>query len=202
MPGPGRSSWRALTATSAAVVLLVVGGCSRDEGAAPEPSRSTAAAEETPTQTPTPTEVALPEQPAAMAEPTTDGAIAAATYVLELYTYTFASGDVGPWNAVTRETCQFCAGVSADVAEMVQQRHKVVGGTPTVNSADATEIAEDRWFSVTLQVTQAASSRLGPDSTVISSRPDQEFEVVFALSWENGFRVDEMGPELVEEAAQ
>ncbi|WP_230684969.1 DUF6318 family protein [Cellulomonas sp. JZ18] len=200
MPGRGRTSWRALTATSAAVVLLVVGGCSRDEGAAPEPSRSTAPAEETPAPTPTPTEVAPPEQPAAMAEPTTDGAIAAATYVLALYDYAYASGDAGPWDAITLDSCTFCVGVAESVSEMVAAGHVTVGEPFRVETAQSVEISEDRWFSVDMNVVQPPSRGVDQSGATVNENPGGRFRAVFALSWDLGWRVDEMGFEALDES--
>lgn len=201
MPGRGRSSWRALTAASAVAVLLVVGGCSRDEGATPEPSRSTAPAAETPTPTPTPTEVALPEQPAAMAEPTTDGAIAAATYVLDLYTYAYASGDAGPWDEITLDSCAFCQGVVESVDNMVAAGHSSSGGPFTVQKSQAVEISEDRWFSVDMEALQAPSRAVDRAGSLVSAHAGGLYSVVFALSWDQGWRVDEMGFEALGESA-
>ena len=59
-------------------------------GGGPEPAESTTAPVAEVTPTPTPTPVVKPERPAAMDEPTTDGAIAAATYFLQLYDYAFS----------------------------------------------------------------------------------------------------------------
>lgn len=136
-----------------------------------------------------------PERPAAMDEPTTDGAIAAATYVLDVYTYTVNTGDVDLWQSVTLPSCSFCAGVSADVEARNAEGQRIVGGDAVVGESRATEISAGQWFSVEMSVLQRASSRVDKDGAELSARADKQHDMVFALSWDDGFRVDEMGVE-------
>ena len=194
MPKTGWA-WRRATTTMALATLLAVGGC---VGAEPADVPTTPTAEETPTPTPSATAdlTRLPERPAAMAEPTTDGAIAAATYVLDLYGYSFATADLGPWRAVVLDTCEFCNGVSETVEQMMADGQTSSGSGVTIVSARAVEISEDRWFSVEMEILQGPSTRYGSDGAVVGHGDGGHYNAVFALSWSEGWRVDEMGVEL------
>ncbi|MCC2314194.1 DUF6318 family protein [Cellulomonas xiejunii] len=191
MPKTGWA-WRRAATTLALTTLLAVGGC---VGAEPADVPTTPTADKTPTPTPSATAdlTRLPEKPAAMAEPTTDGAIAAATYVLDLYTYTINTGDVAPWRAITLDSCSFCQGVVADVAEVQTSGDAIRGGAIDVRESRATEISEDTWFSVELDVVQELSERRDADDALVGQNPPGTYTAVFALSWVEGWRVDEMG---------
>ena len=188
------ATWRGAAVVGFAVSLMAVGGCGGPDEREPAVTPSPASA-----SSPGPARVAeavqAPEQPAAMSEPTTDGAIAAATYVLELFTYTFASGDTGPWQMITSATCAYCVGVIEDVLEMAEKGERVTGGGTTVLEASAAEIREDTWFSVDLVAAQEPSQRVGPGGDALVENSNGEFRVAFALSWDAGWRVDEMGIE-------
>ena len=191
--------WRRAVAAAALVPLLAVGGCVADE---PEDVPTTSVSTSSPTHTPSPSPTAdlttLPERPAAMEQPTTDGAIAAATYVLELYGYTFATADAAPWRSITLDTCEFCTGVETAVTEMVEAGRTSSGSSVTVVSAKATEISDDRWFSVDMEIVQSASERYDSEGNVVGRGVGGPHRAVFALSWSEGWRVDEMGVEPIE----
>jgi len=186
-----------------AVVVVALVGCTGGTG---DPGPTSSPVDPTPAVTPSPTPTVelwrLPERPAEMDEPTTEGATAAATYVLDLFPYTFVTRDTTAWEAITRETCQYCAGVVADVRDMRAERHKVRGGAITVLSATATEIREDAWFGVELVVSQDPSERVDSEGNVIDPNPGGEFDVAFALSWDGRWHVDEMGVEAVALASE
>lgn len=181
--------------TAATVLaLLALVGCGADVPVADHTPSSTMQ-ELTPTPSPSPTLdlTRLPERPDAMSEPTADGALAAATYVLQLYGYTFASGDTAPWRAITLDTCSFCSKVAETVEEIEASGDRSSGSTMTVDSTRSVEISEDRWFAVDLQVTQGPSQRFDGDDEIVSSDPGGRYRAVFALSWSEGWRVDQMG---------
>ncbi|WP_187291328.1 DUF6318 family protein [Cellulomonas flavigena] len=171
---------------------LLLGGCGFDEPVDPVPS-STPAVSATPEPSPTPDLTRRPERPAAMDEPTTDGAIAAATYVLELVAYTFASGDTGLWRSITASSCELCVGLASDVDGMVEVGDSSTGAAFTIEQAQAREIAEDRWFGVDMVVVQDSSERFDSGGAVVGSDPGGRYSAVFALSWDGGWRVEEMG---------
>lgn len=186
--------WRRVLAAAVVVPLVVLGGCGTDEPVV-RPSSTTSAAATSPTPSPSPTlDLArLPEQPAAMAEPTTDGAIAAATYVLELLPYTFATGDSGPWRAITLDSCGLCSGVVQDVEAMVEERQHSSGYEVEISAPTATEISEDEWFSVELRVRQGPSLRLDADGQVVGRGTGGLDDEVFALAWDGSWTVHELG---------
>ena len=173
---------------------LLLGGCGADDPVDPV-SSSTPAVSPSPEPSPTADLTKRPERPAAMDEPTTDGAIAAATYVLELYGYSYATADLRPWRAIALETCEFCTAVVDAVEQMRDAGEASTGSTVTVVTAEATEIDAERWFSVNMDIVQGASTRFDSDGAVVGQGEGGEFNAVFALSWDGEWRVDEMGVE-------
>lgn len=176
------------------VAGLLLGGCGDGEPDDPVVTPTPTVAW-TPEPSPTVDLTRQPERPAAMDEPTTDGAIAAATYVLELYGYSYATADLGPWRAITLETCEFCTAVADAVQQMKENGETSTGSTVTVMAAQATEIDTERWFSVDMDIVQGPSTRFDPDGEVVGRGEGGEFNAVFALSWDGEWRVDEMGVE-------
>ncbi|GIG40649.1 DUF6318 family protein [Cellulomonas phragmiteti] len=195
-------SRRRVAAVMAVVSLVVVAGCGTG-GPADGPTTGPTTVESSPTPTPAPTSdlTRLPEPPAAMSEPTTDGAIAAATYVLDLYGYTFATGDTGPWRQMTRESCELCVGLARDVEQMVEVDDSSTGALITVDTAEAREISDDRWFGVDMEITQSSSTRFDADGEVVGSDPGGRYKAAFALSWDEGWHVDDLGFEALESDA-
>lgn len=183
------------------VPAIALTGCTGGEQPDDGPT-TTATTPVSPTPSPSPTVdlTKLPKKPEAMSEPTTDGAIAAATYVLDLYGYSFATGDLQPWRAITADTCQLCASVERGVTEMLDAGETSSGSTVTVLSATSTEISDDEWFSVEMRVLQGASQRRSSSGDVVAEGVGGEYDAVFALSWSDGWTVDEMGLQLVEDA--
>lgn len=181
-----------VAAAGAALGLLAVAGCGTDQPTEP-PTTPVESAASSPSPSPTVSLRRLPEPPEAMGEPSEEGAIAAATYVLQLYGYSFATGDLGPWRAVTAPTCELCASVERGVEEMLQAEQTSTGSTMTVLEATSTEISDDEWFSVELRVQQGPSQRLDKEGEVVTEGVGGEFDAVFALSWAGAWRVDKMG---------
>ena len=187
---------RARQRTAAAgigLALLAVTGCGVDEPDVETAPTATTSPTPTPSPTPTLDLTRLPERPAAMAEPTKEGAIAAATYVLDLYGYTFATGDLEPWRGITLDSCTFCVKVTDMVDEIYRSGDQSSGSTFAVDSTRGVEIADDQWFSVDLRVTQSPSLRTDARGEVVGDDPGGEYRAVFALSWNDGWRVDSMG---------
>lgn len=137
-----------------------------------------------------------------MDEPTTDGAIAAATYVMQLYGYSFATGDLAPWRAMTAETCQLCASVERGVDDMRAAGESSTGSVVEVLGATATETTHDEWFSVEMRLRQSASQRVDAAGEIVSEGVGGVYDAVFAMSWMDGWTVDEMGLEPVEGASE
>ena len=75
-----------------------------------------------------------PDRPAAMDEVSTDGAIAAATYFLQLYPYAYNTGDLTEWKALSHPECMFCASVVDNVTAMHEQGHRSEGARSPFSS--------------------------------------------------------------------
>lgn len=190
-----------VAAAGAALGLLAVAGCGTDQPTEP-PTTPVESAASSPSPSPTVSLRRLPEPPEAMGEPSKEGAVAAATYVLALYGYSFASADLGPWRQITAETCEFCREVSAAVTRMVEEGQTSSGSTFTVVSATSTQIAEGQWYTADMEIVQGASERMDEDGVVVSSDDGGRYRAFFALSWSDGWQVDEMGVDPVGEGAE
>lgn len=183
---------------AAVVPVIVVAGCtSGDPDDGPTTATGTSVSP-TPSPSPTVDFTRLPDRPAEMSEPTTDGAIAAATYMLDLYTYAFVTGDTAPWRALAATTCEFCNGVVEGVDEIFAAGHSSTGGPFSIQSTRAVEVTEAEWFSVDLVAAQEPSRRVDAEGATVAENPGGTFRVVFALSWVDGWRIDEMGFERIE----
>jgi len=94
--------------------VLALGGCTADADAEPGPSVSTSGSP-TVSASPSQSPIVAPVRPAEMERSDEVGALAAAEYFMELFSYVFRSGDLAEWNAVSAQDCSFCANVLADV---------------------------------------------------------------------------------------
>ncbi|QAY64225.1 hypothetical protein ET495_14510 [Xylanimonas allomyrinae] len=90
-------------------MVLSLTACSPDgdtSAASPAPAASSPA----PTPSPTASRVVIkPARPAAMDDDGPAGAEAAARYFLELDSYMQATGDTTEWEAMSHQSCEFCA---------------------------------------------------------------------------------------------
>ena len=59
-----------------------------------------------------------PQRPENMAENSSEGAIATATYVVQLYPYVYATGDLEQWKAMSQQDCLFCNSVITNVGKL------------------------------------------------------------------------------------
>jgi hypothetical protein len=71
------------------------------------------------------------------------GAAAAAEYFMQLFSYTFRSGEVDQWRAIGAQECSFCANVLSDVESVYRAGGSFRGGSltlgpPTLLASDAT----------------------------------------------------------------
>lgn len=146
------SAWRrqrargrraAVLTTVNAVLLALLTGCT---GGAPAPQQTFApyTATSTPTPTPTPTAtleptaepVAAPVRPADMERTDEVGAVAAASYFMELFSYAYRSGDLTEWDRISAAECEFCASVRVDVAAVYGSGGRLNGGAIMLESAE------------------------------------------------------------------
>ncbi|HEY0118178.1 MAG TPA: DUF6318 family protein [Cellulomonas sp.] len=89
---------------------------------------------------PWPPRIALPSPPPEMSREDEAGAVAAAKYFLELYTYTESTQDTGPWIAMSHPSCIYCVSVRDDVAAQLNARQVTLSAPMTVTSLTAQEL--------------------------------------------------------------
>ena len=84
-----------------------------------------------------------PERPAGMDEFTVEGAVATGEYVLALYPYVYATGDLSDWQAMSDPECGFCNNVITKVTKLHDaggwvdpSPHEVVAETYGVSEED------------------------------------------------------------------
>ena len=180
--GVVRAVVRVAVGGAVGAVLVLVGGCTGDDGPPTRPT-STVTSSPTPTSDPTPTPMALPTPPTVMAEPTTDGAIAAGTHFVALYDYAFSSGDAGPLMAMSAEGCEYCGYVRDQVQEMVDGGYQSIRTPIQVVASNSTEIREDEWFRVHLRVEQGPLVTVAPDGRREQTSDGGVVDFIFAISW-------------------
>ncbi|KQR07196.1 hypothetical protein ASF78_21765 [Cellulomonas sp. Leaf334] len=134
-----------------------------------------------------------PEPPAAMSEPTTDGAIAAATYFLSLTDYAFESGDIAPLMAMSATACSHCAYLGEQIDLQVDGKYSTEAEPMEVLSSQSTEIRPDEWFSAWLRVAQGPVRVLDQSGAVVDEGDGGVVDFLFAISWVgDGWRVEQV----------
>ena len=118
--------WAAVLVVVLSVWGLVAcgrGGDGAQESAEPsEPVASASPTVDLPADQAAAREAALampaPEKPENMDENSSEGAIATATYFVQLYPYVYATGDLEQWKSMSRQDCLFCNSVITNVKEL------------------------------------------------------------------------------------
>ncbi|WP_350339515.1 DUF6318 family protein [Pengzhenrongella frigida] len=100
-----------------------------------------------------------------------EGAIAAATYFISLYTYAFASGELDAWKAMSDPGCVFCSGLVSDIQTASDAGTRFTGGGLTVESSVAIPAEALNRFRIDLTVSQAPSETLDRSGSVTASSP-------------------------------
>jgi hypothetical protein len=172
---------RVLAAGALVATGLLVAGCTADEPAEPEPSTSTAEAEPTETPEPTPTDTgpAKPERPAAMEQEDAEGAAAAAEYFIEQYDYVMITGDTAEWEAMSHETCGWCAGSIEQAREIAKRDATYEGGTISATIPDPDFYVRDEAtgiYPLDVEMDEAATTITDPSGDVLYSA-DQSVRV-------------------------
>jgi hypothetical protein len=121
-----------------------------------------------------------------MADAGTDGAVAAATYFLDLYEVV-GGGDLAEWKAVSHPECVFCEGVSDEVERMVSVGHRQEGPEITVNSVEPTEITPGAFYSVLFDVIQGPYRELDAQGVLVKENSSPTpFTIDVIVVRENG----------------
>lgn len=115
-----------------------------------------------------------------------DGAVATATYFLELYEVV-GRGDLTEWKALSHSECIFCKGVSDEVERMASAGHHQEGPNIAVNSVEPTEIAPGEFYSVKFDVIQGPYRELDAhDAIVKESSVSAPFTIDMIIVREGG----------------
>jgi len=150
---------RRASVLSAAVVLGtgLIAGCTADRQTTSQPTvsgtRATAVA--SPSVSPTVDVRVKPEPPDGWDDVSVDGAIAVATYFMELYGYTYATGDLEPWNGLSHPDCEFCASTREGVTDLLGAGELRDGGAVTIADPSAREISPGELYSVDVAMNEA-----------------------------------------------
>ena len=83
-----------------------------------------------------------------------DGAIATATYFLQLFPYALNTGDLTDWNRLSHPECIFCAGLADEVKRQNGLSEHQVGLATSIASATGVEVTAGTFFDVDLDLTQ------------------------------------------------
>lgn len=187
---------------AALVTALLLGGCTGDDPVQTPTGTATLTASPTasPSPTPAPTSDASvpPERPSGMTTRGPDGAAATASYFMKLYAYVLATGDLAEWDAISAETCDFCAKTRSEVQRLQTAGHRSVGEV-TVLSAAGRDLGGNDWFSADLTVRIHPSVDVDADGQVVDQHDGGTYKVNVALTWSDGWIVDSAG--IVEDPA-
>jgi hypothetical protein len=203
---------RHLSSRIAVVALFgLVTACT--PGAAPDPAvkassspSSTPAALSTQRSTPTATASAiadaatLPQRPKELdAKPSPAAAIAVARYFIQLYPYTYATGDLAAWNALSHRQCKFCRSTHDNVRNAVGKGNHGTGGLIEINDEQVRENSPGSSYEVVLDYIQRATKVLDAKGNAIRTYPESApSRVTLVLHWDKrgwivrGVSVDEI----------
>ncbi len=195
---------RAIVLSAAAVLGAgLVTGCTPDPPTTAEPTvsgtRSTAAP--SPSASPTVNVRVKPERPDAWDDVSVDGAIAVAEYFLQLYPYSYATGDVDAWQSLSHPECVFCADVNENIHDMFMAAHRAEGGSVSFASTSGREVTQGELFSIDLQMTQAPSRVIDANSAEVEGWSTEKTYDVNVLVLRDGDRWQVRGIETHETPA-
>jgi len=151
----------------------------------PEPTGSGSLTAGSPTPTAvetTPTElvtaVPLPVMPPEMANNDAAGAEAALRYFFELYGYAYLSRDLGRWEEISSDDCLFCAAVTEEITQMLNDGETQVGGLVTVDNIEsATYDSTFDVHTIDLTATQLPYKEIGPSGDVMGESDGGTFRL-------------------------
>ena len=185
--------------------LLVLVGCTPAEGEeTPTPTVSDGASEATEPaadeagdddasggedpseEPPPPPEVEAPERPAEMNEETVDGAIAAATYFMELYPYIYATGDLAEWDELSDDGCEFCDNSRELALDLTEGGGYATGGEVEIFSADGGGPYDDDVFAVQLGIHFAPSTFVYADGVREDHGEAERPDFRLSMLWRDG----------------
>ncbi|MGV8977629.1 MAG: DUF6318 family protein [Cellulomonas sp.] len=187
----GRSRVRVAVFVLVGVVAAALAGCTTTATAKPTPAPTSShspAPSATPSPTPSPTSTPLPARPAAMDAVNVDGAIAAATYFMELYPYAYNTGDSTELKELSHPECIFCKSVTDETEQMHARGEHQEGSATRVVSARGTEVNPGYWYAVDASVEQDGWRLLDAGGNVIGGEPTvtKIYAMTFAIVHQDG----------------
>jgi hypothetical protein len=112
--------------------------------------------------------VAPPPRTAAIDRNDADGAVAAATYFISLYSYAYATGNLSEWIAMSDPACVFCSGLTEDVRKATVAGTKFQGGDLSILSSGSSVGEKPNLFLVDLVVSQAPFKEFDRSGKILS----------------------------------
>ena len=129
-----------------------------------------------------------------MGAPSAEGAAAAASYFISLFSYINATADLAEWDALSSAECSFCAGVRGDVTTRADKGLRSLVEV-RIASAEGTEVDPGKWYSAELHVFIGESSDVDASGDVVDTRPAEEHRIYVVMTWNGtGWTIDEIGP--------
>ncbi|CAN5307731.1 hypothetical protein BH11ACT1_BH11ACT1_30370 [soil metagenome] len=120
-----------------------------------------------------------------MDEVRVDGAIATATYFLQLFPYALNTGDSSGWDALSHPDCRFCSGLSDEVKRQAALLEHQEGLATSISSASGVEVDPGVWFTIDLDITQGKSRVVDSTGSVLLEGPEQRSHVTMIVIRDN-----------------
>jgi hypothetical protein len=121
-----------------------------------------------------------------------DGAMAAATYFLALYSYARTTGDLTSWTAISDASCVFCRSVQDSVQAAFGNGYHSEGGLVTiVGAAMAVAGSYPATYHVSASVHQASIRVVNRAGEVVEEHPAQSGHMLIAVATKlaDGWRI-------------
>lgn len=134
-----------------------------------------------------------------MASAGPEGAAAAASYLMQLYPYVLATGDLSEWDALSADTCDFCVNTRDEVERLRSAGLRSLGGV-TIRSAVGKDLGANGWHTATLDVEIAPSQDLDATGSVVATTDGGSYRLDVALTWSDRWIIDSAG--IVDDAAE
>lgn len=128
-----------------------------------------------PTPSPSATGVVAPARPPEMDRTDEVGALAAVEYFLQLHEWVYASGDLNEWEAVSGQTCDFCASVHRTITDAYGSGGSIDTGVVTFSGVAVVGFDEQlQVYAVRVTYAAGESSVRAADGSVTRVMPAEE----------------------------
>jgi hypothetical protein len=130
------------------------------------------------------TDVDPPVEPDDAHEYSAEGVEAFTRYAIDVINYAYQTNDVSLLQEIMTDNCQTCANTVRNVGERAAKEERVVGGELIVEEILAVGPSEAVLAGSVADVTITASRTLDASDSEISSRPEEQLQLVFTFTWE------------------